>query len=211
MEDAMDSDLSESLTEITNLLSQQINVLRELTDEVSVLRSLIEENTVGRDVGEDWDRPECAENESIVGSLWARLLELPRQQAATLTRRDVPSSVGVYVWFREGSPIYSGRAKGAGGIQGRVWDNHMKTGPDLSRSSFRRNVCDHLGIANTSVSKARPTKLTPEDVQPVNEWIRQCEVSWLEFDTGDRAEDAQAVVAFEADLHQEWRPPLSKR
>jgi hypothetical protein len=119
-------------------------------------------------------------------------------------------AVGIYVWFRDGSPVYSGRAVGADGIRGRVWKNHLARGPDLSRSSFRRNVCEFLGIADTGVTTLRPTRLTPEDVAPVNDWIRQCEVAWREFVVDSRDENVEAVKAFERRLHQEWLPPLSK-
>lgn len=81
----------------------------------------------------------------------------------------------------------------------------MATGADLSRSSFRRNVCDHLSVADTSVTKVRPTLLTADDVEPVNASIRECEVSWIEFETVNEAKD------FERRLLAEWMPPLSRR
>lgn len=136
---------------------------------------------------------------------------LPRRNAASLKRPDVPTTAGIYVWFKDDSPVYSGRAVGANGIQDRVWRNHLNRGPDLSRSSFRRNVCELLGIADTSVTRVRPTTLTPSQVAPVNEWIRRCEVVWREFNTDNRAEDVCAATDFEKDLHREWLPPLSKR
>jgi hypothetical protein len=101
--------------------------------------------------------------------------------------------------------MYSGRALGGEGLRGRVWRNHMATGPDLSRSSFRRNVCEHLGIATTSVTAQRPTAMTPEQVAPVAEWIRGCQVAWIEFDSEQEASE------FEKALHAEWLPPLSRR
>lgn len=109
----------------------------------------------------------------MTGPLWEQMLTLTRHNAASLTRSEIPTQVGVYVWLREDSPIYSGRAIGDQGIRGRVWDNHLKTGPDLSRSSFRRNVCEYLGIADTSITRQRPARLRPEDVEPVNAWIRE--------------------------------------
>ncbi len=147
----------------------------------------------------------------MTGRLWGQMLTLTRHNAASLTRSEIPTAVGVYVWFREDSPIYSGRAVGNEGIKLRVWDNHVKTGPDLSRSSFRRNVCEYLGIADTSISRQRPTRLTPEEVAPVNAWIRECKVAWRTFDTEDREADVKAASDFEADLHTEWLPPLSKK
>ncbi len=129
----------------------------------------------------------------------------PRRRADQLTTRDIPSGPGVYSWYRDGHPIYSGRATGASGLQDRIWRNHLKTGNDLSRSSFRRNVCDFLGIAPTSKTTVRPTLMTAADVEPVNRWIRGCEIAWIECRS---VSDAKAL---ERDLHREWMPPLSRR
>jgi hypothetical protein len=138
-------------------------------------------------------------------TLWEQMNARPRRLGSSLTSADVPKAVGVYAWYRDGQPVYSGRAVGANGLYGRVWKDHLAEGPDLSRSSFRRNVCEHLGIANTTVSRIRPTRLTPTDVEPVNAWIQECEVAWLEFETADDAS------RYEASLLGEWMPPLSRR
>lgn len=129
----------------------------------------------------------------------------PRRVAADLAKDEVPTSPGVYAWYHTAEPVYSGRAIGKDGLQGRIWANHLKTGNDLSRSSFRRNVCEYLGIAPTSTTRLRPTVMTPEDVARVNAWIRECHVAWIEF-----AADTEAS-GFEIALHAEWMPPLSKR
>ncbi len=147
----------------------------------------------------------------MAGPLWTEMMALVRHRSDTLVGREVPTSVGVYAWIRSGSPVYSGRAVGADGLRERIWKNHLAKGLDLSRSSFRRNVCASLGIADTSVTTIRPTRLTEEDVAPVNDWIRQCEVAWRVFDTGDRPADVEAAKRFEKALHLEWRPPLSRR
>lgn len=139
------------------------------------------------------------------GELWTRMDERPRRLAAELTGADLPTSPGVYAWYRDGEPVYSGRAIGRDGLKGRVWGNHLKTGHDLSRSSFRRNVCEHLGIAPVATTKIRPTAMTPDNVVPVNTWIRECEVAWIEFPSGTEA------AHFEKSLHAEWLPPMSKR
>ena len=139
------------------------------------------------------------------GDLWQRLNSQPRRAAASITRNDVPTQPGVYAWYCEGEAVYSGRALGAGGLRGRIWGNHLKTDDDLSHSSFRRNVCEHLGIAPTNTTRIRPTAMTPDDVEPVNRWIRQCEVAWIECQSACEAE------AFEKALHKEWMPPLSRR
>ncbi len=129
----------------------------------------------------------------------------PRRPAKSLTGNDIPKRPGVYAWYRDGEPIYSGRALGADGLHGRVWKNHLRTGADLSRSSFRRNVCEHLGIAPTSTTTVRPTLLGAADVEPVNRWICECEVAWIECESSADAE------ALERELHAEWLPPLSRR
>lgn len=139
------------------------------------------------------------------GNLWSRMNSERRRTVRGLAKVDFPTVPGVYAWYRDGEPVYSGRAIGEAGVQGRIWGNHLKTGADLSRSSFRRNVCEHLGIAPTSKTRIRPTVMTPADVSPVNSWIRECSLAWIEF--GLKTEAAE----FEKALHAEWLPPLSRR
>ena len=139
------------------------------------------------------------------GVFWARMNKQPRHAARSLRKGDVPTSPGVYAWYHNGEPVYSGRAAGAGGLRERIWDNHLKTGTDLSRSSFRRNACEHLGIAPTSRTTMRPTVMTANEVEPVNKWIRQCEVAWIECRSASQAKNLERA------LHEEWLPPLSRR
>lgn len=122
-----------------------------------------------------------------------------------MTSADVPKTVGVYAWYRDGQAIYAGRAVGAKGLNERVWRNHLAKGSDLSRSSFRRNVCEHLGIADTTVSRIRPTRLNAAEVEPINAWIGGCEVAWIEFHTVEEAK------GYELRLLSEWMPPLSRK
>lgn len=139
------------------------------------------------------------------GPEWHRMDGQPRRRATELERQDVPEVPGVYAWYRDGEAVYSGRAVGADGLRGRIWRYHLKTGNDLSRSSFRRNVCEYLGIAPTSRTTLRPTVMTEEDVAPVNAWIHECDVAWIECQTDEEA------VRLEKALHREWLPPLSRR
>jgi hypothetical protein len=139
------------------------------------------------------------------GKLWQRMSAQPRHAAASLTAKDIPRRPGVYAWYHEGQPVYSGRALGRDGLYGRIWKNHLETSNDLSRSSFRRNVCEQLGIAATTKTTVRPTLMTPADIAPVNRWIRECEVAWIECRAADEVE------ALEKALHAEWMPPLSRR
>ena len=129
----------------------------------------------------------------------------PRRQAANLSRRDVPTTPGAYAWYRDGEAVYAGRAIGADGLRERVWSTHLKRGRDLSRSSFRRNVCDLLGIAPTTTTRIRPSVMTPEEVEPVNVWIRECSVAWIECGSVTEARRLEKA------LLEEWMPPLSRR
>lgn len=82
---------------------------------------------------------------------------------------------------------------------------HLDTGLDLSRSAFRRNVLEHLGIATVATARQRPTALTSEQVAPVNQWIRECELEWIECSSDQEAK------LLEVELLTEARPPLNRR
>lgn len=139
------------------------------------------------------------------GPHWTTMQARTRRAARGLTGQDVPTGPGVYAWYRDGAPVYVGKATGADGVRGRVWKNHLQTGNDLSRSSFRRNVCEHLGIAPTSRTTIRPTVMTTDEVARFNDWIRGCEVAWQVC--ASKAEAAH----LEDRLKREWKPPLTKR
>ena len=82
---------------------------------------------------------------------------------------------------------------------------HLGVGLDLSRSSLRRNVAEHVLNIPTSVTRRRPSSMTLEQVATINAWIRDLEVTWIELPTNAEA------IAFERELLREWMPPLSKR
>lgn len=132
------------------------------------------------------------------------MMELPRVLAAEVDVRSVPDGPGVYAWFSSADPIYAGKASGSGGLRERL-RKHLGVGLDLSRSSLRRNVAEHVLGVPTSASRQRPSVMTSEQVSTINGWIRELEVAWLEFPTPGEA------VAFERELLREWMPPLSKR
>ena len=131
-------------------------------------------------------------------------MQLPRVLVPEIEVRSVPESPGVYAWFRSSEPIYAGKASGGGGLRERV-GKHLGVGPDLSRSSLRRSVAEHILGVPTSVSRQRPSVMTSEQVSEVNDWIRELEVTWLEFPT------PRDAVEFERELLREWMPLLSKR
>lgn len=132
------------------------------------------------------------------------MLKPPRVQVAEIEVRAIPDRPGAYAWFRSSEPIYVGKASGGGGLRERI-GKHLGVGPDLSRSSLRRNVAEHVLGVPTSVSRQRPSAMSPEQVSRINEWIGELEVTWLELRT------PAAAAAFERELLREWMPPLSKR
>ncbi len=135
---------------------------------------------------------------------WWRMSDLPRIQAGHLSLTDVPRSPGVYAWFHRGSGVYAGKASGVGGLRARL-RAHLAYGVNLSNSSLRRNVTEHLLQVPTSVTRQRPPLMTVEQVDHVNAWIRQLDVTWLELDS------AEAAKSYERHLLDEWLPPLSRR
>lgn len=135
---------------------------------------------------------------------WTRILRLPRVLVTEIEISAVPDRPGVYAWFRSSDPIYAGKASGGGGLRERI-GKHLGVGPDLSRSSLRRNVAEHVLGVPTSESRQRPSVMSSEQVSKINAWIRELEVTWLEFPTPVEA------VAFERELLREWMPRLSKR
>ncbi len=140
-----------------------------------------------------------------IGPLWTRQDRQDRHAAAGLSQRDVPTMPGVFAFYREDEPVFSGRASSRHGLQARVWGECLQTGIDLSRSPFRRYVCEQLGIAKTLRTKIQPTVMTAAEIEPVNEWIRGCAVSWVECTSPSEAETLEAL------LHAEWTPPMSRR
>lgn len=138
------------------------------------------------------------------GHAWEQMLPRPRAIARGILVQSIPESPGVYAWFKSSEPVYAGRAIGSGGLRERL-RKHLATGPDLSRSSLRRNVAEHVLGVPTSVSRSRPSVVTSEQVEAVNQWIETLEVTWIEFATATEA------AAFERTLLHEWMPPLSKR
>lgn len=148
------------------------------------------------------ERP--AVSRSSDGSLWALMRSQGDIDVAAFSPATVPAEPGVYAFFRGDDAVYVGRAVTAGGLRSRL-RTHTATGVDLSHSSFRRNVAEHLGVAPTSVTRIRPPRLTASDVEPVNDWIRGCTVRWL------TAPSVEAAKALEDDMKREWRPPLTKR
>jgi hypothetical protein len=88
-----------------------------------------------------------------------RMVELPRRLMPDIEISSIPEKPGVYAWFSFAGPIYAGKASGSGGLRDRL-GKHRGVGLDLSRSSLRRNVAEHLLGIPTSVSRQRPSVMT---------------------------------------------------
>lgn len=142
--------------------------------------------------------------DQLRGPAWTRMVALQRYPCRDIPLKSVPQDPGVYAWFDSDEPVYAGKASGAGGLRGRL-SKHLGLSIDLSRSSLRRNVAEHLLGIPTSVSRQRPSLVTAEQVAEINEWIGKLEVAWLISPTSAEA------VAFERLLLGEWMPSLSKR
>jgi hypothetical protein len=65
--------------------------------------------------------------------------------------------------------------------------------------------CRRAVTTPTTLTKARPTQVTPAQAAAVNAWIAGCELAWIIYPDGDAAEAAERA------LHHELRPNLSKR
>lgn len=138
------------------------------------------------------------------GDYWLQMNMQPRYAARALHQHRVPDAPGVYAWYHGAEAVYAGVAAGAEGLRKRL-GNHLALGQDLSRSSFRRNVCEYLEIAPTAVTRRRPAELLAQQVAPVNDWIRECAVAWIV------CESAAAARLLEKKLLAEWKPPLCRR
>ncbi|TFB71884.1 GIY-YIG nuclease family protein [Cryobacterium glaciale] len=108
----------------------------------------------------------------------------------------------MYIWFRDGEPVYVGEAKGVQGLRGRL-RAHLAIGTDLSRSTLRASVAvAQLGVTR-AYARQRPSVMTDAEITLVNEWLTACELGWRECATGPAAHD------LEVKLRSEWTPPLN--
>ena len=110
------------------------------------------------------------------GPLWREMHARPRTSALQMRESDIPGSAGVYACYRDGLPIYVGKAKS---LKTRVWKSHMGKGRSMRNSAFRRNVAEHLRIARAQDIYDGNHKCSGEDAFRVNTWVRECEIAWI--------------------------------
>jgi excinuclease UvrABC nuclease subunit len=126
----------------------------------------------------------------------------PRRPAPSLAEAEIPVSAGVYAFYREGERLYVGKTTS---LRQRLWGNHLRRGTSMTDSAFRRNVCQHLGIATAADIKARRYLPTDDDAGQAWEFVAGTEVAWIE------CTNEPAAVALETRLKSEHRPPLTKK
>jgi hypothetical protein len=132
---------------------------------------------------------------------WATINARPRAAVADLRQDDIPTQAGVYAFYRDGAPLYVGKAAS---LRARLWTNHLRRGASMTNSAFRRNVAAELGIASAADIKARRYATTPADAAAVSQWIGDCELAWLECPS-----ELDAVL-LETALKAEAKPRLTK-
>jgi hypothetical protein len=133
---------------------------------------------------------------------WSAFNTRPRLDVSHISQLDLPVAPGVYAFYRDGQPVYVGKATS---LRARVWTNHLRRGASMTNSAFRRNVAAFLGIASPADIKARRYQPSADDAARVWAWVTDCEIAWIESAT-----ELEAVLLEEA-LKAESMPPLTKR
>ena len=144
-----------------------------------------------------------------------------RHEAATLSRDDIPTLQGLYVWSSasSGEVLYVGKASGRGGLRNRIWGQHLNPKYLESREetfqpadNFQRGCCVLIGgrvCVDKSVfrrSIGRSLSLAPGE--RTVRYIRDClAVSWVTF-APDLIGD---IPRNELELIRELKPRFNKR
>ena len=114
----------------------------------------------------------------------------------------MPAQPGVYLWRRDGTPMYVGTASN---LSGRLWSKHLGAGLSLAGSSLRRNVCELLfDISPTVTSNPNRQKVTKAQADAIRAWLYGCELSWQTCQTPEEAR------ALETRLRVAYMPPLNR-
>ncbi|MDQ5820231.1 MAG: hypothetical protein M3540_02190 [Actinomycetota bacterium] len=134
-------------------------------------------------------------------SSWRDMNALERRAVPGLTRAGIPLDAGVYALYRDDAAMYVGKATS---LRSRLWDCHLSTGKSMTNSAMRRNVAQFLEIANAADIKTRRYLPTDGDARRVSDWIRECELAWVECENEPSAKDLEDA------LKREWKPPLTR-
>jgi excinuclease UvrABC nuclease subunit len=137
-------------------------------------------------------------------SNWTAVDALPRRPFDELLRGELPAAPGVYAFYRDGRAVYVGKATKQT-LRDRVWKCHRGRGKSMGNSALRRNVAENLGIASSSAIKSGAHQITDEEVERVNAWVGQLEITWI------TAATPAAATRMEDALKIEARPHLTKQ
>jgi len=71
---------------------------------------------------------------------------------------------------------------------------HLRTSPDLSRSTLRATVAEReLGVSRAT-ARARPSVITPDQVALVNRWISECDIAWITCPSAVAADELERLL-----------------
>ncbi len=103
--------------------------------------------------------------------------------------KALKANPGVCFIKHDGQWAYVGMSSN---LRRRHREDTQTTG-DLSLSALRRAVCEHLEIADSSVTMRKPAQLSRAEVAPVANWLHISQVGWIECKT---AQEAEALKAY---------------
>lgn len=129
---------------------------------------------------------------------WADVRQAPRSDASLAHVLSAPLAPGVYLWWREGEPVYLGKATS---LRRRL-SVHRRTKTRPEKSTLRASVGAVVTGEPRATLRQRGRYVDEEAVQ-IDAWLDGCELSWIE------AETAADAVLLEKALLAQWRPPLN--
>ena len=131
---------------------------------------------------------------------WDQVEGAPRRRAGDLQLADVPRDPGVYAWFRDGQCVYVGKAAS---LRRRL-SAHLRTSPDLSRSTLRASVAVRELNVTRATARARPPVITREQAGVINRWLGECGIAWVTCSSPQAADELERL------LRRERMPVLNR-
>lgn len=114
---------------------------------------------------------------------------------------SVPTTPGVYAFYREGARMYAGAT---GNLSRRIEQEDLSHHRSMRISALRRNVAEKLGIAKAADIYSGAYAPTDADKERVARWLSECTVSWLECDSKSEAHRLKSA------LRSQHRPLLDR-
>jgi hypothetical protein len=119
-----------------------------------------------------------------------------RRPVANITEDELPTSAGVYVWYRNSEPIFIGTT---GNLQKRVFFEHIARAGAPMSSALRRVAASTLGYGTPSDLRSGRRLLTAAEATAVEAWLREGSVSWHSFSEETEALKAAAELRNQLD------------